>query len=200
MPEKFSNNPFAEPLKDFKFEKNKNEKKVCIEKNIEPKIIEIAGRRIMDIDNEEGTLIKQGSLVFIDLRNAGFMKEFENVDGVTSHSYMGCAEIVGELSNGERIYLHARGPHSLSKFMEKIVSLIDDNELKIVEIEIRGEFGRNASIDESAAKRSILEMDQYKSVCKKYGMEEGTINISEESITGFDSEKVVGYSWTEIRK
>jgi len=172
------------------------------QKNKDPKIIEIAGRQIMDVDNEEGALIRPDGLLFVDLKGGKgetFVKEFKEAEGITSHSYMGCAEIIGKLSNGYGFYFHSRGPHSFELFMQKALSLIGDDSVKIADIEIRGEFERNASNGEDKDGYAKREMGQYAKVCKNFGSEDGTAKIRQESITGFAREKVVGFSWSEDR-
>lgn len=185
-------------------ENNINVPKIEKEKNREPKIIEISGRRIVDVDNNEGALIESDSILFIDLKiSAGeedvFMKKYENLDGVTSHAYMGCAEVIGELSNGNRFYFHSRDPHSFNNFFEKILIIEKekDADIKVSNIEIRGEFGRNVSNKEDEGRYSEDEKKEYKKICKSLDIDDKNIDIREESITGFSREKVVGYSWLE---
>jgi hypothetical protein len=193
------NAPFSEALKNFKPAVNEAEQT----KQRDPKIIEMFGRRVMDIINEEGALIEPDGVVFIDLKGGKredvFTKKFEDVEGATSHGYMGCAEIIGLLSNGKRFYLHCRGPHSLDEFMKKILSMEDDKEVVVENIGIRGEFGINAPSGQDKKHYSEYEMRRYNKICENLGLEDESIEIKDERIVGFTREKVVGQSWTKDR-
>lgn len=164
-----------------------------------PVVTEILGRKILDVGNNEGALIGQDELFFVAVDNGGRFEELEDVQGVTSHGFMGCAEVIGEFSNGERFYFHSYGPSNLKKFIEKIMTIRNAEEVVITDVSIRGEFGRNASVDDDKAEFARDQMRQYESICKKYSNDDSVFEIQEESITGSSGEKVVGYSWTENR-
>jgi hypothetical protein len=170
----------------------------------EPKIIEIRGRMILDVSNKEGALIESDKILFVDTKTKEgeeepYIKELEDIDGVTSHGYMGCAEIVGELSNGDRFYFHSRDPFSFKIFIEKILSLIKEEDVTINDIKIRGEFGRNASRKEDKKRYADSEMRGYQKICDNLKIAGDSVEIKEESIVGSSREKVVGRSWIEDR-
>jgi|GEM_PF-2071109 len=178
--------------------------KSYIDKNLESvKIIENDIDEIIDIINGQGCLIKPETTILFgpdDKGNKVKIKNFNKPYSVTSHGYMYCAEVIGELSNGDKFYIHTQEPFGMKKTLSSLIEEAQkespDEKLTITEVRVKSDFDRYGE------EESVVEekKDDYQRHLKSLGANPDKIEIENESFVGFTPEKVVGYHTEEDRE
>ena len=178
-----------------------NNEKKYIEKNLEA--IKIIENKMIDIINGQGCLIKPETIILFgpdDKGNTVKIKDFEALYKVTSHGYMYCTEVIGELSSGDKFYVHAQSPFELEKI---VVSIIEEaqkespeEKLEITEVKVKSDFDRYRE-EKNVVEEKKRDFERY---LKDLGVNPDDIKIENESFVGFTPEKVVGYNTEEDRE
>ena len=175
-----------------------NNKRKYIEKNLEA--IKIIKDEIVDIINGQGCLIKPDTTILFgsdDKGNKVKIKDFEIPYKVTSHGYMYCAEAIGELSNGEKFYIHTQSPFELEKIIVSIVEEAQkespEEKLEIAEVKVKSDFDRYREEGNVVEEKK----QDFKRYLKNIGVNSDNIEIENESFVGFTPEKVIGYNTEE---
>jgi hypothetical protein len=172
-----------------KFE-SKEKSKNYIEKNLES--IKIIGNETIDVINGQGCLIKPETTILFGSNDKGDkvkIKDFEKPFNVTSHGYMYCAEVTGELSNGEKFYIHAMEPFTLKSLLESMIKEIQnefpEEKIKINNITVKSDFDRYGE------EKSVVDGKKrdYERYINYLDIDIDNIDIKNESFIGFTSEK-----------
>lgn len=175
------------------------QEKSYIEKNLEA--IKIIENEVIDIINGQGCLIRPETTILFgpdDKGNIQKIKDFERPLKVTSSGYIHCTEIIGELSNGDGFYIHARGPFRLGEFFQSIIKEAEresgEEKITVSKIKIKGSFDMHSEEEISEGRKR-----NYKKECELLGIRDENIEIKSESFSELTPEKVIGYSSEEDR-
>jgi len=171
-----------------------------IEKNMEA--VKIIGDEIVDIINGQGCLIKPETTILFGSDDKGGkvkIKDFEKPYKVTSHGYMYCAEVIGELSSGEKFYIHAQEPFEFKRILESIIKEVQKEypkeKLEITGVRVKSDFDRYGEEEDIVEEKKR----DFKRRLKALNVNPNDIDIENESFVGFTPEKVVGYYTEEDR-
>lgn len=176
------------------------QEKNYIEKNLES--IKIIKDEIIDIASGQGCLIRPETTILFgpdDDGNIQKIKNFEKPYKVTSHGFVHCTEIIGELSNGDKFYIHAQSLLGFEKTFYLIIkkALKESSQKKIAVNRIRIKNDFSAYSQEKIVRE---KNEEYKKKCESLDIKDENIEIKSERFTESTPEKVISYLSEEWRE
>lgn len=131
---------------------------------------EILENGALDIINGQGCLIlKDGTVLFSGVNTGGELelKELPRIP-VTSHGFMNCAEVAGEIENGlGRLYIHSIDAQNLEEIL-RIMSDYLDTDKQIEKLNIRCDFSREFINDQNETELTEGKINSYRETAKKF--------------------------------
>ncbi len=140
------------------------------------KFIETEYGKTLDIINGQGALLTENKTEIYD--SNGKIKSFNEKYPVTSHGFLTCVEVIGELDNNNKFYIHSQNPFEMESLIKEIIG-----KSKIINLRIRGDFSRYLDEDENE------KIDEYRRYLNDFNIE--NIDIQDEALVGFSEPEIL---------